>query len=80
MSVHNGPELSLRYPDQRAYLNKAGPDSIRPGRPTDKALIESSNGRFRQECLNVTCQDCCGLMKPQGVPLPRHRIGCGRTC
>ena len=25
----------------------------RPGKPTDNAYIESFNGRFREECLNV---------------------------
>jgi putative transposase len=27
-------------------------DFSRLGKPTDNALIESFNGRFRQECLN----------------------------
>ena len=27
-------------------------DFSRPGKPTDNALIEAFNGRFRQECLN----------------------------
>lgn len=28
-------------------------DFSRPGKPTDNAMIESFNGRFRDECLNV---------------------------
>ncbi|BEH99642.1 hypothetical protein KB20921_23900 [Edwardsiella ictaluri] len=28
-------------------------DFSRPGKPTDNALIESFNGSFRDECLNV---------------------------
>jgi putative transposase len=28
-------------------------DFSRPGKPTDNAKIESFNGRFRQECLNL---------------------------
>ena len=30
-------------------------DFLRPGRPTDNTLIESFNGSFRDECLNVNC-------------------------
>ena len=28
-------------------------DFSRPGKPTDNAFIESSNGKFRAECLNA---------------------------
>jgi putative transposase len=28
-------------------------DFSRPGKPTDNALIESFNGRLRDECLNI---------------------------
>jgi putative transposase len=28
-------------------------DFSRPGKPTDNAFIETFNGRFRAECLNV---------------------------
>ncbi|WP_409076647.1 integrase core domain-containing protein [Nitratireductor rhodophyticola] len=30
------------------------PDFSRPDEPTDNALIEASNGKFRSECLNTT--------------------------
>ena len=40
----------LKILDQWAYLN--GVELDRPGKPTDNALIEAFNGRFRQECLN----------------------------
>ena len=35
-----------------AYLNSVELDFSRPGKPTDYGLIESFNGRLRQECLN----------------------------
>ncbi len=50
--VDNGPEFTSKIVDQWAYLNGVELDFIRPGKPTDNALIESFNGRFRQECLN----------------------------
>ena len=37
---------------QWAYLDGVELDFIRPGKPTEKALIESFNGRVREECLN----------------------------
>lgn len=50
--VDNGPEFISKAVDTWAYWNKVKLDFIRPGRPTDNALIEFFNGRFRQECLN----------------------------
>lgn len=39
--------------DLWAYTNKVILDFSRRGKPTDNAAIESFNGRFRDECLNV---------------------------
>lgn len=50
--VDNGPEFISKILDQWAYLNGVELDFSRPGKPTDNALIEAFNGRFRQECLN----------------------------
>lgn len=50
--MDNGPEFISRALDQWAYLNQVELDFSRPGKPTDDALIESFNGRLRQECLN----------------------------
>ena len=40
-------------PAPRAYANKVTLDFSRPGKSTDHAYIESFNGSFREECLNV---------------------------
>ena len=50
--VDNGPEFTSKMLDQWAYLNGVKLDFSRPGKPTDNALIEAFNGRFRKECLN----------------------------
>jgi len=50
--IDNGPEFTSRVLDQWAYLNGVELDFIHPGKPTDNALIEAFNGRFREECLN----------------------------
>lgn len=50
--VDNGPEFISKILDQWAYLNGVTLDFSRLGKPTDNALIEAFNGRFRQECLN----------------------------
>jgi len=46
--VDNGPEFVSKALDQWATL-----DFSRPGKPTDNALVESFNGRLRDECLNT---------------------------
>jgi len=49
----NGPEFVSRALDQWAYLHQVTLDFSRPGKPTDNALVESFNGRLRDECLNT---------------------------
>ena len=51
--VDNGPEFTSRVLDQWAYKNEINLDFIRPGKPSDNAFIESFNGKFRDECLNM---------------------------
>jgi len=51
--LDNGPEFIGKSLDKWAYENKVTLDFSRPGKPTDNAFIESFNGSFRDECLNV---------------------------
>jgi len=50
--VDNGPEFISRSLDLWAYFNGVKLDFSRPGKPTDNAVIESFNGRLREECLS----------------------------
>lgn len=49
----NGSEFSGQAMDLWADQNGVKIDFTRPGKPTDNAFIESFNGTFRDECLNV---------------------------
>ena len=49
----NGSEFVSAAMDLWAYTNGVALDFSRRGKPTDNAAIESFNGRFREECLNV---------------------------
>lgn len=51
--VDNGPEFTSRALDQWAYSNSVELVFIRPGKPTENCFVESFNGRFRDECLNL---------------------------
>ena len=51
--VDNGSEFSERLLDLWAYHQKVQIDFSRPGKPTDNAYIETFNGSFRDECLNL---------------------------
>ncbi len=53
IKVDNGSEFISKALDKWAYENGVVLDFSRPGKPTDKAFIESFNGSFRDECLNV---------------------------
>ena len=53
IKVDNGPEFISKSLDIWAYLNNVQLEYSRPGKPTDNAHIESFNGSFRDECLNV---------------------------
>lgn len=50
--VDNGPEFTSKAMDKWAYDNKVALHFIAPGKPTQNALIESFNGKFREDCLN----------------------------
>lgn len=53
MFVGNGAEFAAQIVDLWAYHHKVRVDFSRPGTPTDNAHIESFNGSFRDECLNL---------------------------
>lgn len=53
IQVDNGSEFISKALDRWAYDHKVTLDFSRPGKPTDNPYIESFNGSFRDECLNV---------------------------
>ena len=53
MYCDNGSEFVSGLMDQWAYSNGVKIEFSRLGKPTDNAVIESFNGRFREECLNT---------------------------
>lgn len=53
IQVDQGSEFVSKVLDKWAYERKVTLDFSRRGKPTDNAMIESFNGSFRDECLNV---------------------------
>jgi putative transposase len=51
--VDQGTELVTRNLELWAYAYGVTQDFSRPGKPTDNALIEAFDSRFRAECLNA---------------------------
>ena len=49
----NGSEFISKVLNKWAYEDGVTMDFSRPGKPMDNALIESFNGSFRDECMNV---------------------------
>lgn len=52
ITLDNGPELTSHWFDLWADRNAIQLDYIDPGKPVQNAVMESFNGRFRDECLN----------------------------
>src|ERR1700687_1232119 len=53
-----GPPFTSHAMDLWAYRHGVKIDFSRPGKPTDNAFVESSNGTFRPECLDTHwCMD-----------------------
>jgi putative transposase len=52
VTVDNGPEFAGQMLDSWACEANVHLSFIRPGKPNENALIESLNGKFRDECLN----------------------------
>ena len=53
IQVDNGSEFISKALDKWAYEHQVELDFSRPGKPTDNPFIESFNGSFRDECLNL---------------------------
>jgi len=53
MVTDNGSEFTSRAFDARAYARGVRIDDIQPGKPMQNGFIESFNGTFRDECLNL---------------------------
>jgi hypothetical protein len=51
--MDNGPESTGKALDEWAYRKGVTLNFTRPGKPIDKAYVESFNGKFRDECLNT---------------------------
>ena len=52
IKTDNGSEFISKVIDKWAYERGVELDFSRPGKPTDNSMVESFNGRLRQEGLN----------------------------
>lgn len=53
ITLDNGPEFTGHVLDVWAYEHGVTLDFIEPGKPMQNGYLESFNGKFRDECLNV---------------------------
>jgi len=53
ITVDHGTEFTSKALGEWCYFRGVKLDFIRPGKPTENGMIESFNGRLRDECLNV---------------------------
>jgi len=54
ITVDHGTEFTSKVLDEWAWRRSVQLDFIRPGKPVENGLVESFNGRLRDESLNVT--------------------------
>lgn len=52
IKTDNGSEFISKVMNKWAYERGVELDFSRPGKPSDNEMVESFNGRLRQECLN----------------------------
>jgi putative transposase len=53
ITLDNGPEFTGQHLDAWAYQHGITLDFIDPGKPMQNGYLESFNGKFRDECLNL---------------------------
>lgn len=53
IQIDNGAEFTGRALDEWAHRNQVKLHFIEPGKPTQNGVIESFNGKMRDECLNL---------------------------
>lgn len=53
ITLDNGPEFTGQALDAWAYQQGVTLDFIEPGKPMQNGYLESFNGKFRDECLNI---------------------------
>lgn len=75
--VDNGPEFTGVALDRWAFEHDVELHFIEPGKPVQNCFIESFNGRFRDECLNVnwftSLADAVEKIEAWRVDYNRHR-------
>jgi len=75
--VDNGPEFAGRALDQWAFERGVELHFIEPGKPIQNCYVESFNGRFRDECLNLnwftSLSDAIAKIEEWRVDYNRHR-------
>lgn len=72
----NGTEFVSAAMDLWAYTNGVILDFSRRGKPTDNAMIESFNGRFRADCLNVHWFASLKDSRQNDLPRVDRRVSC----
>ena len=77
ITVDHGTEFTSKALKEWAWRRGVKLDFIRPGKPTDNGHIESFNGRFRDECLNVhqfeTLEDAREKFEDWRIDYNQHR-------